>query len=1182
MKIEIKKIYLLIIFVTTVLQSSGQQTFVNCEWAESSPITGNSYYHTSTIVVSGNLVVVGNILNGNGDTDIYTYRLDSNGDTLWSATYNGSATGSMDYGVELEYASGYIWVVGAAQNSGTGYDIVTLKYDATTGALSFSNVFDGSAGGDDIPTDMIARNGVFVCGGSEATNGLSDMVVFSIVEPGIAWTRYYDYANLHDCATAIGSSGSNVVVTGGSAAALGDWDLATLTIVKTSGLMSTTRTDITGATMVEAKAMTTDSVNNIYITGFAEISGDKHIQTIKLDSALSLKWIVNFDGGFEDVGNDIGIDDSGNVYVTGYSEQSNGKNKGVFIKYSDTGDTLFTKIYGNTKTENGVKFRKLAVEPNGDSYLTGTEASGGLNSFSFVKFDSAGDLKLSKSYQADTLDDDGFDIVVDSNDVYITGFTETIGGSTMRSIKYSLYEKDSALFYDSGIGSYKNRDLIVRVDTSNIIREQVDKLEIEYWDLDQIFDAGFVTSIYRVLEVPCDDETCDIKVYRIFKHQQTTDTVTTSRLGQQIKIPTFWSTFVFEFPEGVDIHIAEDSLYTLFPDIKYVDYNYILSPCSTPNDLEYYMQKSLHPTGDPDCDGGHVNVEPAWEHTVGESFVRVGVFDDGMHKTHIDFADTTGTTYKMVDGWDYMTGVNMHASPSNGGFHGAATGGILGANRNDNYGVAGIAGGDDSLSNPGVSLYDIRIMQNNEHYSSDMSAVANAIYESSIDDTTLQRGFGLNLTNNSWVIQAGSGALPTPNNINVLREQIHFANRAQVTFVAARGNGANDLPLYPAVMEDKWVLCVGGTGGDGEYYDGNSPCDGNFEISSYSLGVDVAAPAAGYLAWVPYLTNNTWVYFGGTSGATPHVTGAVALLMSYHNDTIPNPKNLAPEDSEFIVQLSADDTDAGGYDDYTGYGRLNIGRAVNMLAEDNCYIIHYGISDSTSYTVSSSQIITNDTIKFNEFYQNEDGINFEPFNTTQKRYRADVFKVTFVFTFPDTVTSDTLRAVWARHSSSSLFGLRGADSLLYPREQLEVVDVTETSATLIGYTYKVYEFGAFKGWAPYNPTSPGLHQASFTVFRCDTNLITATIKEAEPTSGIKVYPNPSSDEQLIVIESAERIDLNIVLFDASGRLVMNVYNGKTTGNETLIPVSLGNLPKGLYFYQVMLGEELKHVKIIKQ
>src|SRR5688572_27808583 len=131
----------------------AQMNYTNLEWTDRTPIVGNTINHNASIVESGKLYVTSNVLNGSGNTDILTIKYDSNGDTLWMSTYSGSASGD-DYGVELRYLSGYVWVVGAVKNTSTGYDYCLLKYDASTGAQSSVNTFNGAGNGDDVPTSL--------------------------------------------------------------------------------------------------------------------------------------------------------------------------------------------------------------------------------------------------------------------------------------------------------------------------------------------------------------------------------------------------------------------------------------------------------------------------------------------------------------------------------------------------------------------------------------------------------------------------------------------------------------------------------------------------------------------------------------------------------------------------------------------------------------------------------------------------------------------------------------------------------------------------------------------------------------------------------------------------------------------------------------------------------------------
>lgn len=135
------------------------------EWVDRSPVVGDALYHSASIV---------------------------NGDTLWVSTYAGSANGD-DYGVDIKFLSGSIWVVGAAKNTGTGYDYCTLKYNSTTGAQTYVNNFNGAGNGDDIPSALLVESSaVYVCGGSETTNGFSDFAGNKLnFGPGGTWTKYY-------------------------------------------------------------------------------------------------------------------------------------------------------------------------------------------------------------------------------------------------------------------------------------------------------------------------------------------------------------------------------------------------------------------------------------------------------------------------------------------------------------------------------------------------------------------------------------------------------------------------------------------------------------------------------------------------------------------------------------------------------------------------------------------------------------------------------------------------------------------------------------------------------------------------------------------------------------------------------------------------------------------------------
>jgi hypothetical protein len=94
-------------------------------------------------------------------------------------------------------------------------------------------------------------------------------------------------------------------------------------------------------------------------------------------------------------------------------------------------------------------------------------------------------------------------------------------------------------------------------------------------------------------------------------------------------------------------------LYNREPDVEYAELNYYVYACSEPNDPFYYHQWHFN---DP-CVG--INIEPAWDITMGEPNVVVAVVDTGVAyedysapaRWHID-------TYNAYDGHSWWCGLD--------------------------------------------------------------------------------------------------------------------------------------------------------------------------------------------------------------------------------------------------------------------------------------------------------------------------------------------------------------------------------------------------------------------------------------------------------------------------------------------------------------------------------------------
>ena len=162
-----------------------------------------------------------------------------------------------------------------------------------------------------------------------------------------------------------------------------------------------------------------------------------------------------------------------------------------------------------------------------------------------------------------------------------------------------------------------------------------------------------------------------------------------------------------------------------------------------------------------------------------------------------------------------------------------------------------------------------------------------------------------------------------------LNEALRYAYNKNIVIVAAAGNAVlGEDPvgvLYPAAYDD-YCLAVAAT----DYNDERVTyvnTEGDWE-SKYGPEIDIAAPGTRILSTVP-----TWywgpdyipyAYGDGTSTATPHVAGMAALIKSIKpwltNTQIMN-----------VIRYTADDINSADYpgeDDFVGYGRLNMEKAL--------------------------------------------------------------------------------------------------------------------------------------------------------------------------------------------------------------------------------------------------------------
>lgn len=307
--------------------------------------------------------------------------------------------------------------------------------------------------------------------------------------------------------------------------------------------------------------------------------------------------------------------------------------------------------------------------------------------------------------------------------------------------------------------------------------------------------------------------------------------------------------------------------------------------------------------------------------------------------------------------------------------------------------------------------------------------------------------------------------------------------------------------------------------------------------------------------------------------------------MSYMNAPTNDPKNLAPEDVEFIIQKSASPMPNGAPlpNDSVGYGRLNAGKALRMVEKPYRTLYHFGTNTLTPYTINKTVYSNSDTIILTENYQNKANprVWFQ-----NGKYVVKTFLITAnllpSLQFPNT---DSVMYVWPRHSSSEVFALFNANKKLVPRERVQITSYSNASAFMKGYIYQVWDSTGLNplGWWPCDTSFSSIYIKTLFSYSMLTKNTAVGIKENNKENEIvSIYPNPTNNSQTIKIKAEKESDVLIQQYDVMGRLLKIVYDGKLIAGENTFSNHVGNLPNSMYVYLIKIGETTITKRFIKE
>lgn len=385
-------------------------------------------------------------------------------------------------------------------------------------------------------------------------------------------------------------------------------------------------------------------------------------------------------------------------------------------------------------------------------------------------------------------------------------------------------------------------------------------------------------------------------------------------------------------------------------------FNHIISLRSTtPNDSQYNQQWQYNNTGQSGgTAGADIDIDLAWDTTTGGMTpdgdeIVVCIIDDGIDLNHTDmipniWVNSAEIANNGIDddnngfiddrlGWN--TGTN-NDNVGTGGVHGTPVAGIVGAKGNNTTGVAGVNWDVKLMIVTGGTGVESEVL---EAYSYPLS------FRKRYNETNGQEGAFVVATNASWGVDLGQAA---------------------------------DAPLWCAFYDTLGVhgiLNAGATinGNNNVDIDGDLPttCPSDHLIAVTNMNHnDQKVTQAGYGATSIDLgafgegthtvtSGNGYGGFGGTSGATPHVAGTIALLYSAPCPDLigiakSNPAAASLLVREYILQGVDQNASLQGIT-VTG-GRLNVNNSMQLLM-DNCgACIEPIASQPTNVTQTSAEL----------------------------------------------------------------------------------------------------------------------------------------------------------------------------------------------------------------------------------
>lgn len=1200
--INLLLLMLLFLVPNPFILAQYEKTYLSEYW-EGTGGVGAIFSNYSSNSSSRNTVIVGHTIE-NQNYNIIVQKRNRSGNIEWTHTYPGTPVGTpppptrsvIDNSVSLtDTVFSKIYVLSTYLDSTTSTSRIMVKRFNTSGYLAWTYTHP-------LPSNTISElgtgitfneNSIYISGISITDSNMSNFLTLSLNAStgSLNWENQYDYNNLQDYSANISYNSGKVFVTGASQDSTSSlsWSIATVAYDATTGTQNTvSRINNNAISGVNNISDFSIQDNHIYIVGSKIGDGTNlDIAIYKLDSDLNLIWEQFYDfNGLDDHANAIEVNTSGDIYITGYSKKSGVGKEIAILKANSSGTLLWKKEISGAggQDDEGIK---LSLN-NNNIFIAASVKNVSNYDYGLYMLSSEGKIKYSTFYDGNGANDFPHDITqdIDGNIIVTGNSNHNITGNKNVTLKYNVYEKEHDFVMVDSIPRYLSGNILIKFKKQYIKTNVIDRINFVSAQLTDFVDSICIEAISS----KTGKDWSKLNASKVFRSMTTADSLSITRLGDTIKAIDFWTTLSVDVPNDWAIQPICDSLDSLNQFVEYSSPNYIFEFYSTPND-ELYETGQLGLYENPIYPNAHANVENAWDIETGNQNVKVGIIDSDVNWSHIEFngsiSNLPGPDQKIGGGYNYTSSVDLStAIEFYNPFinHGTLVAGVIGAKRNnfiapsDTYaeGIAGIAGGDVVNGNIGVQLFPLNVRSYNTIY---LSHAIEAIRDGYSDSphSVSGRNFGLNIINAAW----GIAGYPSQGNMAILKDVIKECWQNHCIFVAARGhtsidplNDANEtnFATYPACFEDNQLICVSSSGTNGELKTEINGAGDWFSLYgrdgelNYTPRCDVDVVAPGTIELISststeynYETSSNvdaYSTFDRSSASASVVTGIISLMYSQHHPVNGYPNKLVTEDVEEIIQKTANDRGATGFDLMNAHGLIDAFEAVKNVS--NPYYVKHLKGAPTE--ISDGAVTIN--------------IQYAP-GFTSGSYAATRYKIQF--DIDEVLPSGHKIVDWWNVEAFIRRGVNtgtlhtGSNGTIMFQSTPSITNSGETiSRTAYTYLYKLNS-----GPNLWYPKSPDQLKYGFSIHvKKDADVSVPFIEK----DNFILFPNPSKNN--IKVQSQEAVPIQkIQIFDVSGRLVHDV---SYTNTNIEIELDISNFRTGMYYAKILSSSKSVTIPFIKQ